>query len=360
MLSFSLPASFSPDSVFRSCSPYSDKTSQKRQTRTDRQSQTSASILVLNLYKEGERLVVYLDAVWLLNLLIDACLLKLTACMMKREVHWIRLWSGAFFASLIVLMLFSPLAFLIDGPMGKLGFSILIIFIAFGFHKLSAFLQNLAAFYFAAFATGGGLFALHYFMQSESVYAKNQFLGTMSYGDPVSWILVVCGFPLLWLFSKRRIDHVVVRKWDQSLYAAVSLSVEGHVIQTKGIIDSGNKLRDPLSRLPVIFLSHDACKEKLPSALFEQEPLQDSDWIEHLPESWQRRLALIPYQAVDGNKRFIWAFRPDQLTLDHQRHRFVTNRVLVAPMRHTLSSENEFGCILHPDLLLKGKDVQSA
>lgn len=313
------------------------------------------------MYKEGEQLVVYLDAIWLLNLLIDACLLKLTAFMLKRDIHWWRLWLGALFASMIVVLLFTPISFVLGGPAGKLVFSMIIILIAFGYHKASVFLQNLAAFYFSAFAIGGGLFALHYFMQNESFYANNHFLTTMNYGDPISWLFVVLGFPLLWYFSKRRINQTVIRKWNQSTLASVNITINDHVVQAKGMIDSGNKLCDPLTRQPVIFLSRDACADELPEVLFSQEQASEgTQWIETLPEDWQLRLALIPYQAVDGKKQFIWAFRPDQLTLIHEGHVYQTNRVLIAPTSHQLSSTGDFNCILHPDLLLNGKSAKTA
>lgn len=306
-------------------------------------------------------MVVYLDAVWLLNLLIDACLLQLTALMLKRRTNRIRFWLGAFTASSIVLILFTPLAFLVAHPLGKLVFSALIIFVTFGFCRLSVFAQNLAAFYFTAFAIGGGLFALHYFFQSDSLYANSRFLTTLNYGDPISWVTVAAGFPLLWLFSKRRMDQTVVRKWQSSAGAEIIIQIHNLTIKAKGMIDSGNKLYEPLTRFPVMFLSREACQDALPAELFQAGDGPDSILMhEDLPAEWKNRFALIPYSAVDGSRQFTAAIRPDQVLIMHEGKLIECRRVYVALTEHTLSSSGDFNSILHPDMLLHGKVIEPA
>ncbi|GGL44716.1 sigma-E processing peptidase SpoIIGA [Sporolactobacillus putidus] len=306
-------------------------------------------------------MVLYLDAVWLLNLLIDASLLQLTALMLKRRTNRIRFWLGAFTASSIVLILFTPLAFLVDHPLGKFLFSLFIIFVTFGFRRLSVFVQNLAAFYFLAFGIGGGLFALHYFFQSDSFYANSRFLTTLNYGDPISWIVIVTGFPFLWFFSKKRIDQTVVRKWQSSTGAELIIQMHNLTIKAKAIIDSGNKLYEPLTRFPVMFLSRDACKDALPSALFQTASDPESMLIrEDLPDDLKNRLALIPFMAVDGSRQFTAAIRPDQVLIMHEGKLIECRKVYVALTEHTLSSSGDFDSILHPDMLLHGKVIEPA
>ncbi|RYM07257.1 sigma-E processing peptidase SpoIIGA [Sporolactobacillus sp. THM7-7] len=306
-------------------------------------------------------MVLYLDAVWLLNLLIDAGLLKLTAVMLRRRVHPVRLWCGALAASSVVLLLFTPLAFIALHPVGKFLFSLLIIFVAFGYGRLSVFFQNLAGFYFSAFAIGGGLFALHYFFQTGSFYTDSRFFTTLNYGDPISWIMVAAGFPLLWLFSKKRMEQTAVRKWQSSFGAAVTIRVLDRTVRATGMIDSGNKLYDPLTRVPVMFLSREACMESLPPALFrgagKPENIVDAD---DLPAEWKNRLVLIPFRAVDGSKKFTIAIRPDQVLIAHEGKLIECRKVCIALTDHSLSPSGDFNSILHPDMLIHGKIIEPA
>ncbi|MCO7126302.1 sigma-E processing peptidase SpoIIGA [Sporolactobacillus shoreicorticis] len=306
-------------------------------------------------------MVVYLDAIWALNLFIDACLLKLTALMLKRQTSRLRLWSGAVIASAIVLMLFTPAAFIVDQPLGKLLYSALIILVAFGFHRVSIFLQNLAAFYFTAFATGGGLFAVHYFFQDASFYASNRFLNTTNYGDPISWITVCIGFPILWFFSKRRIDQTVVRKWNSTTLADVRLRFFDICIDARAMIDSGNKLTDPLTGAPVMFVEKSVCGERIPKALFQTDGRQFvSPELSSIPEEWQNRIAWIPYRAVDGSNQLSLAVRPDQVVIMFEGKKIECTKSLVAFVDHSLSPSGDFSSILHPDMLLHGKVIDTA
>ncbi|EST13138.1 sigma-E processing peptidase SpoIIGA [Sporolactobacillus laevolacticus] len=306
-------------------------------------------------------MVVYLDAVWVLNLLIDACLLKLTALMLKRQTSWIHLWSGALIASAVVLILFTPAAFLVDHPIGKLIYSVIIIFVTFGFHRITVFLQNLAAFYFTAFAIGGGLFAVHYFFQDGSFYASNRFLNTMNYGDPISWMTVIIGFPMLWFFSKKRLDQTVTRKWQSSTIADVIVRFSDITIEAKAMIDSGNKLSDPLTQAPVMFLSKEVCQENVPEVFFQAEkaPAGSLD-LENLTGDWKNRVAWVPYRAVDGTSRMTLAVRPDQVLIKYEGKRIECTKSLVAFVDHSLSSSGDFSSILHPDMLLHGKMIETA
>ncbi|MCL1630939.1 sigma-E processing peptidase SpoIIGA [Sporolactobacillus sp. CPB3-1] len=306
-------------------------------------------------------MVVYLDAVWVLNLLIDACLLKLTALMLKRETTWLRFWLGALTASAIILLLFTPAAFIVDDPLGKFAYSVLIILIVFGFRRPSVFLQNIAAFYFVAFAIGGGLFAIHYFFQDASFYAGSRFLNTMTYGDPISWITVCLGFPVLWFFSKKRIDQTAIRKWNHTTITHVTIQFFDHCFNSKAMIDSGNKLTDPITHAPVMFLEKCICGDVVPDALFQKgDVLPSVQDLDHLPEEWRNRLAWIPYRGVDGSNQLALAARADQVLIQIHGKQLACTKVFVIFVSHSLSSAGDFNCILNPDLLLQGKEIKSA
>ncbi|MTT32021.1 sigma-E processing peptidase SpoIIGA [Terrilactibacillus sp. BCM23-1] len=306
-------------------------------------------------------MTIYLDVIWFLNLCIDYLLLKLTVIILKRQVKSWRLWLGTLLASSIVILLFTPLSIVFDHPIGKFLFSTLIILVVFGYHRFSTFLQNIFAFYFVAFGIGGGLFAAHYFFQSNSSYAGQNLFSTLSYGDPISWLFVVIGFPSLWLFSKKRFDQVVVRKWQHSTYAVIYISFLDKSISAKGIIDSGNKLYDPLTRVPVMFLNESVCKSFFPDSVIQegvdlQNAIQNAD----LSDELRSRLTVIPYRTVSGKTQLITAFRPDEVILLHEGQRIKAPKVLVALTKQNLSGEGDFNSILHPDMLLHGKIIETA
>jgi stage II sporulation protein GA (sporulation sigma-E factor processing peptidase) len=296
---------------------------------------------------------VYLDIVWIMNLLIDGLLLVLTSLVLKRPIKKRRLFLSAFFASLIVILLFTPLGVMAYNPIGKLVYSALIVLIAFGYRRLSLFLQALGMFYLVTFVMGGGLFALHYFLQSQSFYVQGMSLSTYGFGDPISWVLIFVGFPLLWWFSKKRFDQVVLRKWKADERVDVRIQFGETIIEGVGIVDTGNQLRHPLNQAPVMFISHEVCRNQIPEQLITQDPLKALG-DQTLPEAWAKRLTIIPYRNVSGMNQTVLGLKPDVVVLKSSSGELLCKKVIVALTDHQLSIETDFNCILHPDMVQLG------
>ena len=297
---------------------------------------------------------VYLDIVWMMNLLIDGLLILLTSLVLKRQIKKRRLFLSALFASFIVILLFTPLGTIAYNPFGKLVYSALIVLIAFGYRRLSLFLQALGMFYLVTFVMGGGLFALHFFLQSQSFYVQGMSLSTYGFGDPISWMLIFVGFPLLWWFSKKRFDQVVLRKWKADERMNVRIQFGDLVIEGVGIVDTGNQLRHPLNQAPVMFISHEICRNQLPELLFSPDPLKALG-DPSLPEEWAKRLTVIPYRNVSGGNLTVLGLKPDVVELRSSSGELFCKKVIVALTDHQLSIEEDFNCILHPDMVQLGQ-----
>ncbi|HZH63101.1 MAG TPA: sigma-E processing peptidase SpoIIGA, partial [Metabacillus sp.] len=82
---------------------------------------------------------IYLDVIWLLNFSFDLLLLVLTAIVLKRKINKFRLVLAALIGSSIVIMMFTPLAFIATHPYGKMVISILMVLSAFGFKRFRFF-----------------------------------------------------------------------------------------------------------------------------------------------------------------------------------------------------------------------------
>ncbi|WP_235715239.1 sigma-E processing peptidase SpoIIGA [Halalkalibacter wakoensis] len=299
-------------------------------------------------------MTLYIDVIWLLNLGIDYLLIALTALVLKRRFHHIRMILAALFASLIVFLMFSPVASLFNEPWVKFLYSAVIVLIAFGYKRWKYFIQGLLMFYFVAFMTGGGLFALHYFWQSEIQLLDGvAFVNSGYFGSGISWVFVLIGFPLVWYFSKHRFDTIEMKKIQYDQIVDVDITVAQYTFRTRGLIDSGNQLSDPITKKPVMII-----EAKLLNPYFSEEVIQHvMHFHEHANDdgvetSLMERVSIIPYQVIGQSQPFITGLRPDKVRIYHQGEQFETKNVLLGLQDKELSPDGVFTCIIHPKLVL--------
>ncbi|MFC4023234.1 sigma-E processing peptidase SpoIIGA [Oceanobacillus longus] len=306
-------------------------------------------------------MTIYLDAVWALNFFLDLMLLMLTKALARDNVGKVRLLFGAFIASLIVpISLYFPGSF-INGLLGKVLYSCFIILCTFGFKGFYRMMKLLLLFYFTSFAVGGGLTGIYFLLTNPVSVTENGILTfNKGYGDPISWLFILIGFPIVWYFTKSRMDEHAGEKIRYDQLCQVSIQINNKSFSTMGYIDSGNQLIDPLTKKPVVI-----CDEVFLKNWFSEEEWQqlreanDQLALDRIPEEWGNKVQVIPYQGVEGKSMFLLAIRPDQVMVDYENQNLITSNVLIGIQFASLVKDQSYHCLLHPQII-KLATIQSA
>ncbi|MDR6224792.1 sigma-E processing peptidase SpoIIGA [Desmospora profundinema] len=298
-------------------------------------------------------MVVYADMVFLLNLCIDGLLLWLTAAIRRQRTPYWRIAVAAVIgATYAVWHLWQPLTLAYTFG-GKLFVSILMVGVAMGLRAPLAFLRNLGVFYLISFVTGGGMFALHYLLGAGLESGGGVFVTYASgWGSPVSWVFVLAAFPLVWLYARVSFRSLQDRQAVHQYLATVAITVEGVRLECVGLIDTGNQLRDPISRTPVMMVELGRLSEVLPDGLIRLAKSKDWDALgSGLPPDWLTRVRLVPYRGAAGDGGMMLAFKPDRVDV-HQKGTWVeSGQVLIGLDAGRLSSDGTYQAILHPSTM---------
>lgn len=310
-------------------------------------------------------MVVYLDIIWALNLLFDSLLLCLTAIFLKRNIRIRRILAGGFIGSLIILLAFTPVNDYSNHPISKLLFSMMMVLITFGYKRLSFFIKALMTLYITTFLIGGALIGVHYFIQYDSELTISVFNSmTKGFGDPVSWLFVLIGFPIAWHFSKKNLETMEMTKIQYDQIVTVRIKLDQRTFRFKGLVDSGNQLYDPLTKLPVMFVSIinqlNDIPEQIKKIAENPDPMQLVG--SELPDDWQSRLRIVPYRVVGQEHQLIAAVKPDLILIEHNGDQYLCEKGLVSFTVQQLSADGAFECIVHPKMLTgpkrQGEDVK--
>ncbi|KGA97005.1 protease [Alkalihalobacillus alcalophilus ATCC 27647 = CGMCC 1.3604] len=299
-------------------------------------------------------MTVYLDLIWLLNFFIDYLLIALTALVLKRRFKHVRFILAAFIASFIVILMFTPFADLVYSPWFKLIYSALIVWVAFGYERLRFFIQNLLMFYFVTFMTGGALFALHFFWQTElDILSSFSPQNGIFIGSSISWVFVLIGFPLVWYFSKQRFETIETKKIQADQMAEVTLFIDHFEIKTIGLVDTGNQLLCPITKQPVMIIEGSLLYETYSEAVVKELSQIAEGKDELLPETEKlaHRVRIIPYRVVGQASPFLTALKPDKVEIVFNNERYETEKVLLGLQEGELSADGLFTSIIHPKLV---------
>ncbi len=298
-------------------------------------------------------MAVYLDVIWLLNLLVDFFLLWLTGIILKRNFALWRLMSGGVIGSIIIILAFSPLAYLAGNPFIKLLFSIVMVYVSFGFKRLRYYMTNLLMFYFVTFLTGGILIGAHYFIRFDpSVQSSMLVASVKGFGDPISWVFVMLGLPIAWYFSKGRIQSIEYVKIQYDQLVEVRFSIEDFNCSVKGLVDSGNQLQDPISNNSVMIVSISGLTIELPDEVITLCRDIDEVFSEQsaFNPGWLDRIKIVPAQSVGRKSQLLAAIKPDSITLKDDESEWPVSNSLIVFRSDSLSADGNFHAIVHPKM----------
>lgn len=231
----------------------------------------------------------------------------------------------------------------------------MMVLAAFGFKRFSFFIKGLMTLYVATFLIGGALIGVHYFIQFDSELTTKVLISSVKgFGDPISWLFVMIGFPIAWHFARRNIENFEMTKILYDQIVEVKLTIESVSLSFKGLVDSGNQLYDPLSKLPVMIVSVKSQLEHLSDPIkkmaLESESLLMGN--EDLPPEWQSRLRIVPCKVVGQENQLMVAVKPDSILIEQNGDQFLTGKGLVSFTMQQLSSDDAFQCIVHPKMLI--------
>jgi stage II sporulation protein GA (sporulation sigma-E factor processing peptidase) len=232
------------------------------------------------------------------------------------------------------------------------------LLVSFGFGQLKRFLRTLGAFYLVNFVAAGGILGIHYMLQSSSEvmngiwYSQSgglSFQLKLSLGFVLAAVLLIIWFYIRFTQSTKRQEDVAQWITDVTIY------VDAYEFTCKGLIDTGNRLYDPLTKMPVMVVEVETWKNYLPENWIKRIQKAEVEQIlmELEKESFkgQERIRLIPFRSINKGGQFMLAIKPDQVIVRFNEQFITTYKVLVGFDGGKLSTDGAYQAILHPDLI---------
>jgi stage II sporulation protein GA (sporulation sigma-E factor processing peptidase) len=307
-------------------------------------------------------MIVYLDLIFLMNLLIDGALLYTTAWMRGIRFAWWRLLLAAVVGASYVVFMFIPEMSFLFTFLVKFCFALVMLVIAFGYASLQYFARNVVSFYMINFVAAGGIIGIHYLLESSSEMWEGVVVsqtGGISHQLSIGLTFIVILIGPVLAFYKKGLLSARRREELTSFFAEVKVYIDQVEATCVGLIDTGNQLYDPLTRTPVMIMEAKEWKEHLPDKWLKRiEQAEVEQMLMGIGEEedgaafvWQDRLRLVPYRGVNRATQFMLALKPDRVVITYQNKSLESPKVLIGLDGGKLSSDNSYQAIIHPMLM---------
>ncbi len=141
---------------------------------------------------------------------------------------------------------------------------------------------------------------------------------------------------IIYIFAFFRIVRLIEKnKFKKRFFVNVSFSLFGKHINLYGLIDSGNSLFDPLTRLPVVLVSFDVLKNIL-----------SSGELDYLLTKKSRKISC---DIISGSKMEISIFKINKFLVKNENET-QKHMCMVGVVEHRFD-RGKFDCLLHRDFL---------
>lgn len=253
--------------------------------------------------------VVYLDVLFLLNLVVDYLLLLAAARMTGERFSRLRLGLGALLGAGYAAALFLPGLSWLAHPLCKLSVGVGMVLISYG---ASRRLLRLTLVFFAVSAALGGVILALQLLGTGGLTLENGVLYT-GFDLRLLLVTVILSYAALSLVFRAAARHGGTRR---DLCTA-KVTIAGKTLPINVLMDTGNTLVDPLRNQPVLVVEEFALREILPADLDPSDPVGS---LERLHDrEWKGRLRLLPYRAVGVENGMLLVVRSDRVEINGQR-----------------------------------------
>ena len=261
--------------------------------------------------------VVYVDALFLLNGLVDYLLLLAAARIAGEPLRRVRFGLAAALGGFYAVALFLPgLGFLEQWPC-RLAAALLMLLAAYGSSK--RLLRQSLIFFVLTCALGGGILFFKLFLQNSQ---QNAFAGRVGVYEPVDVKTVLLSSALCYVCLSTVFQRAGKHLTATGELVSARLHLEDRFLELTALVDTGNRLTDPVSGQMVMvaegdFLAPLFPQEYRPRTADLQDPVKG---LERLGNGkWRGRFRLLPYRSVGVENGILLAVKIDSLTLNGKR-----------------------------------------
>ena len=299
-------------------------------------------------------MTVYLDIIFVENLLMNYIIIFATGVVIKNECKKLRIFIASLLGAIYTIVMYLNIIPIYSNVIMKFILSIAIVYIAFRPNTFKQLFKDMIFFYLVSFVFGGCVFALMYFLKPQMVEIRNGvFVG--SYPIKVALIGAFIAFIILQMCFKL----VKTKLSKKDVIYNVQININNKSIEIQALLDTGNLLKDPITGFPVIVVEYNVLNSLISEKILNNidkilggdidELIKDNEFNRNIS-----RFRMIPFSSLGKQNGLLLGIKADsvKVILDGQIN--VINNAIIGIYDKSFSKNGAYTAIFGLDMLEGG------
>lgn len=290
-------------------------------------------------------MTLYVDIIFLENIFMNSIILLATGVILKAPIRILRNLIASTIGSIYAIIIYVSNIEIYSNFFLKLVLSFAIIYVAFKPVNIKSFLKYVVIFYLTSFTFGGVAFALLYFVSPQDILLQD---GVLIGTYPMKIILAggILGFIIITISFK----NIKGRLNKKDMFCNITLNSSNKKTKITAIIDTGNFLRDPITKIPVIVVEKDKLNELLPEIILDNVTNIINGKNVELGE-YASKIRAIPFKSLGKENGLLLGIKMDEVEVEYQDTNHQIKNVIIGIYNGTLSRNGKYSGLIGLDII---------
>ncbi len=290
-------------------------------------------------------MTIYLDIVFFENIAMNYLILLATAILAKVKIKPARILLSSAFGGLYSIVSYLIPISNFQNMLLKVLVSVLIVKIAFRPPKVKFLVKQIMLFYLVSFTFGGAAFMLLYFVNPKDIISENGILiGTY----PLKVTLIGGVIGSLVIVSVAIIIKDRISK--KAMLCEIEIFYNGKTEKIKSMIDTGNLLKEPITKEDVIIVEKNSLKSLVDNDILDNiENIVSGKWLDST-DIYSYKFKIIPFSSLGNQNGILLGFKPDYVRVIDENET-IRNDTIIGIYDGKLSKSNLYSSLVGINVL---------
>ena len=296
------------------------------------------------------KITIYIDIIFLENLIMNSIILYATAIILKLNPKTIRIILSSIIGSIYAIITYITEIQIYTSIILKAILAVTMVYVAFNPQNIKKMCKQVAIFYLTSFVFGGVTLYLIYYIKPQQVFIKNG----VFVGEYILKVIML-GAIVAFVIIKISLKIIKTKITPKDMYCKIKIKLNEKIIETKAIIDTGNLAKEPITNTPVVIVESSLLEDVLPNKILNNlENILGGDLSqisEEFQEKYISKLRCIPFSSLGKQNGMLLGIRADEIQVETEDEKKISNNVIIGIYDKSLTKRGEYRALIGIELI---------